>query len=1004
MKFCLLLVFVLIHSAFSAQFDEQTRNQLIDKFSKVYDQLADEEPAKINVTLRLADLLAEQGRFLANEELGKGCDPCVAGVVQREKALSLYQEASDHLKDDKKAAVLIQMGHLKELLGYEDAAIELYKLAIKNSLNPSLLNEAQFSLAEIYFKKRQFENASVYYTEVVTHPEKKGKRGFSAYRKAWSLFNLGQYDQASRQLIEILKDPSLLNRGANNSVVSVDINFQDEVSRDFVIFTAKKGYDSKDFDSLFGLSREESRLDHIFNLADELERLGQSSQAIDVWSKLIKKLSDPIKKWEAHVRYANLLREIKNYDESLKLYQKSLDLSQRQATCVTDQCNEIRSREKSFVLDWHKELKNTPSRELASAYEIFNKSNSEVDTQYWGAEAWINVGDKQKGYEGFKKAVEKYNSMGSSLSKETPEKQKSINEIFENCLLKRIEIAEEEKMSSLAQDYKDYIKFSVSKSQLNKVNYQLAHLNYENKNYLEAYKDFLSYVKTTTGTDKETLKLKDQAADLALDSLVLAKRDDLLIETSKELSKILPHKSAEYDQIVRKALINESLNVAQTNKTKTGLNKALKILKDADFSNASLDEKKLVIKNKMILAEQVGSLAEAGGYVDQFLLLPDLTKDELQFAYKKKAWLSELMFDFKGSLAATEKIEDLKEPNRTLQIALLTELSGGNPDPLFDKYVLENPLSPEALDMSMELVKKSKTPWVAFEKYQKSLLQSDAKWKEALLFTYENSPNLDMLSKYLSWDNLDQKKRVEILQTQLFKPIFDSTKSKLANMKIDSSTQNLLTKTLKDRINEIKSFEDFVTKVIKADLWFGQIYALEFLSQESKRFYDEVMSLPIPEELDDEGQAQYMNLLSQNAAPFLTKHTQINEKLSEIWKEKKSVQNVFETIKNEPKYVQTLWINEYSKLSEIAPEEFKNYVKSEIEGLNTPTVVAKTIPKEISLEQIMKIKTKVIESPFDKTILSELLSIEKQRKQDQMVIYLEQRLSKLDTLKQETVK
>jgi hypothetical protein len=1001
MKFFILGILFLTNVLYAAQFDEQTRTQLIDKFSKVYDQLADEDAAKVNVTLRLADLLAEQGRFLANKELGEGCEVCNAGVEQRQKALKFYQEASAQLPSDKKASVLIQMGHLKEMLGQEEAAVKDYTEAVKVAVNPAFLNEAQFSLAEIYFKRRQFENAAKYYSMVVTHPDKKGKRGFAAYRKAWSLFNLGEYDKATSELIAILKNPELLNRGSSNGIVSVDADFQDEVSRDYVIFTTKKGYQTKDFDTLFDLSREESRLDHIFNLADELERLGQSQPAIDVWSKLIKKLSDPVKKWEAHVRYANLLREIKDYDGSLKLYEKSLGLSQRQASCVSDQCNEIRAREKSYVIDWHKELKNTPSKELAAAYEIYNKYNQSMDTQYWGAEAWLSVGEKQKAFDTFKKAVDKYSE--SVVSKETPEKQKTLNEMYENSLLKRIEIAEEMKLSSLPVTYKEYVEKSKNKAQLNQVNYQVAHLNYENKKYLEAYKDFLAYVKNTKGSDKEVVKLKDQAADLALDSLVLAKRDDLLIETANELTKLLPHKSKEYDQIVRKAVINESLNLAQDKKSDGG-KKALKLLKDADFSNATLDEKKLIAKNKMILAEQVGQIAEANGYVDQYLLLPDLTNDEKQFAYKKKAWLSELMFDFKGALAATEKIEGIKEPGRTLQLALLTDLSGGNPVPLFDQYVLKNPLDAESLDMAMELMKKSSNPWQDFDKYQKTLVTSEDKWKTALLLSYEKNPSLDLLSKYISWDTLDTKKRIEILQTQQFKPVFESAKVKLAGMTVDTSNQNKMTASLKARINEIKNYEGFVTKVIKSDLWFGQIYALDFLSKESKRFYDEVMSLPIPEELNEEEQSQYMNLLSQNAAPFLTKYNQINEKLSEIWNQKKSVAQVFATLDTQPKWVQSLWIKEYQQLSDIAPDDFKGYVKSEIDGLNKEVVVANAKSKEIPLDQFMKVKSKVMESPFDKTVLGELLSIEKQRKQDQMVIYLEQRLSKLDNLKQETVK
>ncbi len=1002
MRLVIILLFIFSNVSYAAKFDAQTRTQLINKFSKVYDQLSDEEPAKVNVTLRLADLLAEQGRYLANEELGRGCEVCDAGVDERQRALKFYEEAAGQLKSNKKASVLIQMGHLKEMLGQESQATSNYLAAIQVAINPAYLNEAQFSLAEIYFKRRQFQDAAKYYEMVVAHPDKKGKRGFAAYRKAWSHFNLGDYDKATDQLVTMLESPDLLNRGSSNGLISVDTNFQDEISRDYVVFTTKKGYSLKDFETLFKLSRKESRLEHIFNLADELERLGQNESAINVWSRLIKKLSDPVKKWEAHVRYANLLRENKNFDESLKLYERSLGLSERQKSCQTDQCEEIRSRERSYVLDWNKELKSTPSKDLALAYEIYNKVNQSLDTQYWGAEAWLAVDDKSKAFKSFEKAIDKYPQSLANTKK--PENIKAYNEMYENSLLKRIEIAEQLKLKSLPSVYNQYAKLSKNKAQLNQVNYQLARLNYEDKKYLEAYNDFLNYAKTTNSTDKASIKLKEQAADLALDSLVLAKRDDLLIEAANELSRLIPNKAKEYDQIIRKAVINQSLKLAKGDDNSGGNKKALRLLKEADFSNASLEERELIAKNKMILAEQVGQIAEANGYVDQYLLLPDLSEEDKQFAYKKKAWLSELMFDFKAALAATEKIKGIKEPTRTLQLALLTDLSGGDPKVLFDQYIMKNPKEPESLDMAVELMKSSKSPWSAFERYQKTLSSSDDKWKEALLLSFEKTPDKAELSKYLTWDTLDPKKRIEILQTQLFKPVLDKEKLVLSSMTVDTSTQQKMTKALKDRVAEIKRYEGFVTKVIKSELWFGQIYALDFLSKESKRFYDEVMSLPIPDGLSADEQNQYMNLLSQNASPFLTKHNQINTKLEEIWNQKKSVNQVFETLSSQPKWVQILWTSEYNKLSDIAPEDFKKYVLGKIDQLGEKAVVKNERSKDVPLNKVMKLKTKVMQSPFDRKLLTELLDIEKLRNQDQMVIYLNQRLSKLKNLKQETVK
>lgn len=1001
----LLLVFA-SKAVLAAQIDADTRMQLIDKFQKVYDQIADEEPAKINVTLRLADLLAEQGRYIANEELGKGCEVCTAGEEERKKALQYYEETANKLDSDRQASVFIQVGHLRELLGQETVAIESYKKAIGVAVNPVLLNEAQFSLAEIYFKRRQFDEAVKYYSMVVTHPDKKGKRGFAAYRKAWSLFNLGNYGAAVEQLVMILKTPELLNRGSNHGVVSVDINFQDEISRDYVIFSSKQGYSSKDFDNLFNLSRPETRLDHVFNLADELERLGQNDGAIDVWSKLIKKLSDPVKKWEAHVRYANLLRATKDNAEALKLYDRGLALSSRQKDCKTEECDEIRSRERSFVLDWHKELKDNANKDLAHAYDTYNKYNSSQDTEYWGAEVWLKLGEKQKAFDGFKKAVAKYDA--KHVASEKIDKQKIYNDMLENSLLKRVEIAEELKLASLPEVYKEYMSLSQAKGQQYQVQYQMAHLNYENKKYLEAQKDFVAFIQNTTSNDKEAVKLKDMAADLALDSLVLAKRDDLIPSTAKELAKLLPHKAKEFDQVVVKATINQSISVASNESTDSS-KKALRILKEGDFSNASLDEKKLITKNKLLLAERSGEITEANGYADQYLMLPNLTEEEKQFGYKKKAWLSELVFDFKGALSATENIKDLKEPARTIQLALLTDLSGGDPTALFSDYVQKHPATDEAIDMAMELIKKSKTPWAEFTRYQKTYLAKADKWKEAIMVAYSKDPNLTEVSKYLVWDNKDAKKRVEYLQTVLFKPVHQAWVDRLTAMNVDTSTQARMTQTLKNRIDEIKKYEQFVSSVLKAELWFGQIYSLDLLSKESKRFYDEVMSLPIPDELSPEEQEQYMGLLAQNASPFLTKHNQISEKVNEILGEKKAVEQTFTALKKENEDIQKLWVKEYKELEKVAPEEFTQFVETQIASLSTDdTVVSKDsrkiASKDITLEQLMKIKTKVMQAPFDKNILGELLAAEKQRKQDQMVIYLEQRMSKLDNIKKEAVK
>ena len=602
--------------------------------------------------------------------------------------------------------------------------------------------------------------------------------------------------------------------------------------------------------------------------------------------------------------------------------------------------------------------------------------------------------------------------MQAQDKKTTPKKeegfQKRLKDLYtmlEKSLLKRVEISEELDFAYRREAYEGYLSRSRAQDQKSQIQYQLAHLNYESKEYMKAFEDFKGFVEMTQKQvgDKEIQKIRLQAGDLALDALVLAKREDLMIDAATKLSQQLPERVLEYDTIIRKAIVNESITWAKK-ENRSGYKKALNLLKNGDFSHATQDEKKLIIKNKIILAEKLKNVSEANGYVTQFLNLPNLSEEEKQFAYKKQAWLSELMFDFPQALMATRYIQGIQEPQRTLQLALLTDLSGGDSSPLFEEYIKKDPKDSASLEMVMILMEESETPWKDFKKFQKILLTSEEEWKRALLISYGAQPLLEELKAYIQWDTLDKKKRNEILQTRLFKPILEQAQAKLVKMSIDSASQRTMTRTIKERIAAIKKYEDFVTQVLKSELWFGQIYALETLSKESKRFYEEVMSLPIPEGLTPEEQNQYMNLLSQSASPYLAKHNQIHTKLEDIWGQRKAVKRVFKSLAQQISWIQSLWLEEYEGLSAIAPEDFKNFIQKEKNSFQKAVAQKREKSREVSLDRVVRLKSKVMTDPFNKNLLEDLLSMEKQRKQEQMVIYLNQRLSKLDKIKEETIK
>src|SRR5690606_7390704 len=103
-------------------------------------------------------LHSERGRRLAMAELNTGCVVCKAGSKDRQKAVQLYTEVLPKLETEQKARVMIQVGHLSEMLGQEAKAIEIYSTLVKDK-DPKIAADAELSLAEVQFKKRNYKQA-----------------------------------------------------------------------------------------------------------------------------------------------------------------------------------------------------------------------------------------------------------------------------------------------------------------------------------------------------------------------------------------------------------------------------------------------------------------------------------------------------------------------------------------------------------------------------------------------------------------------------------------------------------------------------------------------------------------------------------------------------------------------------------------------------------------------------------------------------------------------------
>ncbi|MCB9027411.1 MAG: tetratricopeptide repeat protein [Bdellovibrionaceae bacterium] len=970
----------------------EARSILIKKFEKVRQQLSLDNPVRNSVSLRLADLLSERARISAMEELDRACVVCKAGEKDRTQAIDLYKEALPSLKNEKRGLVLAQLGHLLELNQRANEAEQIYKDIIKENADPASIAEAKLSLAEMSFKKSNYEEAYQLYEQVLIEP-KAQRKALAAYRQAWCKFNLGKTNEAVEKMEVILRTPSLLSK-TSDGTVAVDDHYKAEVSKDYSTFIAKKGSTIEDIKKVYQLSPESSRLTNINYLASELERLGQKEEAIEAFEFVLKKEENPTERLNYRLHLAQLYKDQKDIKSSLDSFQKALQL-QKTLACENDSCDEVMTRLRKYVLDWHTEEKNRPSPSLLNAYTYYIESfPNEVDMGFWQIEALKVNQAWLKAIEEIQRIQRVYHSQKQTKGKNNLDKLPD----FENVLLMQVEIAELSKMENLKNiSYQNYLANSKAMTKKLAIKYQLAHLKYKNKEYLSAAKDFKELALME---DSDDSNIKIQSADLALDALVILKDDKEIEQWSNEFAKSFPEKKQYFLSISRKSVFNQATQLAQT---EAGILKSWDTLKRVDLDGASPEEKRLYYRNRLILAEKLNHYTEARAAVNELLQMKDLSVQDQQWALSRQVWLAELALDFGAALKATHKLnmKPYVPESKDLKLAFFAELSGNDALPYYQNYMRQSKDEDQQLAVALKLIENSSDPIGTLKKYKKYFKNNPETYSSLFIEYLASKISVDKSFPVSEMKHLESDKSLVKTPAYLFawKHNFLNNLSlkieKLASHQLDASHQNQLTKSLKERVRRLDELEQLANHSIQVGEWSSQLYTIHHLAIQTHRFYEELLALPMPEGLTEEEQMQYMQLLSQQAAPYKMKYEALLSKESGFW----SVENLIEKLKQ--KYqdakipLRPFIKRELQILSKLAPEN----IKIELAAIINYDFPKKEVPVFAELESA---RDKVRKNPMDVLILDSLIELEKRSNNKNMVNYLISRRQQINDLKGNT--
>lgn len=973
------LIFFLSASGFA---QDANQSLLISKLEKVSQTLADKDEAKVAVTLRLADLYSERARQDSMVELDKGCaNVCKAGEVDRVKALRLYNEVLPRVPVVNRGKVIVQIGHLYQLSGQQDKAIQFYDKVLSDSGSQDaaadLKTEAHLSLAEIYFKKSNYKLASAHYQEILKPSVRSNSKGLAAYRNAWCMFNSGDYRAATQQIEAILNNPDLLSKStANGEKSQINVQFHEEVSKDYATFLTRGSVGAAELQKLYKLSPESSRVQNLQYLAFELDRVGKKSESLLAWKEAYASITKPDDKITALLAMAQIQLDQQDKKSALSSFDLAMGLLKDIKQCEQSKgCDELRRRARFFVVSWNQIEKKQPSAELLTAYQTyFNIFSADVEMKSFAVQA----AKDGKNYEMAWKLQQ-----GLLADMPVPQTPKD-KDLLEKNLILQLDLAEtmgDQDKKNIAYD--NYLKLSALQTKVYEVRYQKARQQYDKNEYAAAAVEF-NQIALAPAAD---MKIRKQAADLALDSLGLLKDTTQIQAWSQVYMKSLGAANQnDFSKILQKSSLTKSAELAGQGPDVAYA--ALIKVNVADLDNA---DKVKYYKNKMILAEKLKKYSEVIAAADALVQLPGATAEDKEFAWSRKAYLSEIRLDFGTALATTEKLTKTFTPEeKSLKLAIFSELSGESPassEAYYKKY-LQTAANQETKKLvAIELVKKAKNKEQEINKYMPLLSKDSEQLASLMAEAYAQNPSPAILKNISQNAALKQTPAGKLVLRTAFLKELAALTAKIKSHQINTASEKTLVNSIKMRKSLLDQVEALAKTAIDRGDWSSQLLSLNLLSTECDRFYQDVVSAPVPKGLSPEEEAQYLNLLSAQAMPYKNKAVEAKVKTDEFWNTpnwKTAIVNSWAQIE-----VRNLIRPEIEAISNIASGE----VKAELASLKD-TAPAQAAVKP-SLDEMKRVRQMVYADPMNAAAVQSLLDLEKRSDNKAMASYLENRIEAL---------
>ena len=178
---------------------------LIHEMESLRDSLKSDDPARMDLTVRLADLYFDVSIQEASSEGNK--NDLEIAKKNRLKALDLYRQSlakqnnskksNDKISELSRIKIQFQMARLLTRLDEQKMAEAYYFEVINNKNSPKkFIEQSALSLAEWYEDDARYVEAKKFYDQAISNCEDLNSCNYANYRKAWLLYKDTKLDDA----------------------------------------------------------------------------------------------------------------------------------------------------------------------------------------------------------------------------------------------------------------------------------------------------------------------------------------------------------------------------------------------------------------------------------------------------------------------------------------------------------------------------------------------------------------------------------------------------------------------------------------------------------------------------------------------------------------------------------------------------------------------------------------------------------------------------------------